>query len=133
MLVAFDQAQFGPGPTFTYFVDPVTGKRRKARRGDAGLTARVCDALDNIDYVMGLSLFDDVTLVLSPVYEFFESLANTTKPIIAWANNPATLQDIHRMALALAGGEAAFQAKPNYIFFTTYESPLKLAHHPVAT
>ncbi len=132
MLVALDRVHFGPGPTCTYFVDPASGERRKARRGDAGLTARVCDALNNIDYVMGLSLFDDVTPVLSPVYEFAESLANTTKPIIAWANTPATLQDIHGMAVAVAGSEAAFRAKPNYIFFTTYESPLKLAHDPVA-
>jgi trimethylamine---corrinoid protein Co-methyltransferase len=132
MLVALDRVHFGPGPTCTYFVDPASGERRKARRGDAGLTARVCDALNNIDYVMGLSLFDDVTPVLAPVYEFAESLANTTKPIIAWANTPATLQDIHDMAMAVAGGEAAFRAKPNYIFFTTYESPLKLAHDPVA-
>jgi trimethylamine---corrinoid protein Co-methyltransferase len=132
MQVALDRVHFGPGPTCTYFVDPATGERRKARRGDAGLTARVCDALNNIDYIMGLSLFDDVTPVLSPVYEFAESLANTTKPVIAWAYTPATLQDIHAMALAVAGGEAAFRAKPNFIFFTTYESPLKLAHDPVA-
>ena len=132
LLVTLDQVNFGPGPTCTYFIDPVTGERRKARRGDAGLTARVCDALENIDFIMGLSLFDDVTPVLSPVYEFAESLANTTKPIAAWANTPATLQDIYAMAKAVAGGEAAFRAKPNFIFFTTYESPLKLAHDPVA-
>jgi trimethylamine--corrinoid protein Co-methyltransferase len=130
--VALDRVAFGPGPTCTYFVDPQTGERRKARRGDAGLTARVCDALPNIDYVMGLSLFDDVTPVLSPVYEFAESVANTVKPVIAWANTPATLQDIHAMAVAVAGGEAAFRSRPNFIFFATYESPLKLAHDPVA-
>ena len=130
--VALDRVLFGPGPTCTYFVDPATGARRKARRGDAGLTAKVCDALENIDYVMGLSLFDDVTPVLSPVYEFAESMANTSKLLVAWANSNATLQDIDAMAAAVAGGEAALRAKPNYIFFTTYESPLKLAHDPVA-
>jgi trimethylamine--corrinoid protein Co-methyltransferase len=46
--VAPDRVYFGPGPTCTYFVDPQTGERRLARRGDPGLTARVCDALDNI-------------------------------------------------------------------------------------
>jgi len=130
--VAFDRVLFGPGPTCTYFMDPESGERRKARRGDAGLTARVCDALENIDYIMGMSLFDDVTPVLSPVYEFAESIANTTKPIIAWANTPETLRDIYTMAAAVAGGEEAFRDKPNFIFFTTYESPLKLAHDPLA-
>jgi len=130
--VSFDRVLFGPGPTCTYFMDPESGERRMARRGDAGLTARVCDALENIDYIMGLSLFDDVTPVLSPVYEFAESIANTTKPIAAWANTPDTLRDIYKMATAVAGGEEAFRDRPNFIFFTTYESPLKLAKDPLA-
>lgn len=122
---------FGPGPTCTNFIDPDTGERRKARRGDAGLTARVCDALENISYVMSLSLFDDVTPILSPVYEFAEMIANTGKPVLAWANDPATLADIYQIAAAVAGGVAALQARPNFALFATYESPLRLAEGPV--
>ena len=132
MRVALDRVHFGPGPTCTYFSDPLTGQRRKARRGDAGLTAKVCDALPNIDYIMGLSLFDDVTPVLAPVYEFAEELANTSKPIVAWANTPATFLDIYEMAAVAAGGEAALRKKPLFAYFTTYESPLKLAEGPLA-
>lgn len=129
MQISPDRVHFGPGPTCTYFMDPKTGERRKARSGDAGLTARVCDALPNLDYIMGLSLFDDVTPVLSPVYEFAESLANTTKPIIAWANTPETVEDIYRMAVAVAGSAANLSKRPNFAFFGTYESPLR---HPPA-
>jgi trimethylamine--corrinoid protein Co-methyltransferase len=132
MRVAIDRVHFGPGPTCTYFVDPQTGERRKARRGDAGLTAKVCDALPNIDYVMGLSLFDDVTPALSSVYEFAEELANTSKPIVAWANSTDTLEDIHRMAVVVAGSEQALVEKPSFAYFTTYESPLRLADAPLA-
>ncbi len=132
MHIAHGQVNFGPGPTCTYFIDPFSGERRKAQRGDAGLTAKVCDALPNMDYVMGLSLFDDVTAVLSPVYEFAETMINTSKPVVAWANTPATLQAIFEMAAAVAGSEEALRRQPNFMFFTTYESPLKLADHPVA-
>ncbi len=132
MRVAVDRVHFGPGPTCTYFIDPITGERRSARRGDAGLTAKVCDALPNIDYIMGLSLFSDVTPILSPVYEFAEELANTTKPIVAWANTPETLHDIYRMAVAVIGNEEEFKARPKFAFFTTYESPLRLADTPLA-
>jgi trimethylamine--corrinoid protein Co-methyltransferase len=118
---------FGPGPTCTYFQDPDNGERRKARRGDAGLTARVCDALNNIDFVMSLSLYADVTAVLSPVYEFADMITNTTKPIAAWANDLPSLQAIHQIASCVAGGEAALQEKPFFIFFSTYQSPLQ---HP---
>lgn len=122
---------FGPGPTCTYFIDPETGVRRKARRGDPGATARVCDALEHIHYVMSLSLLDDVTPMLSPVYEFAEMIANTGKPVVAWANNPETLADIYRIAAAVAGGEDALQHRPNFALFTTYESPLRLARAPL--
>lgn len=127
MQVNPDKAFFGPGPTCTYFIDPDSGKRRRARRGDAGLTARVCDALPNIDYVMGLSLYDDVTPVLAPVYEFADMLTNTTKPVLAWANSPETVHDIYEIALAEVGSEAQLQRYPRLGFFGTYESPLR---HP---
>lgn len=132
MRVALDRVHFGPGPTCTYFNDPVTGQRRKAQRGDAGLTAKVCDALPNIDYIMGLSLFDDVTPALSPVYEFAEELANTSKPIVSWANTPETFRDLYEMAAVVAGSESALREKPSFAYFTTYESPLKLADAPLA-
>ena len=132
MLVALDRVHFGPGPTCTFFYDPDSGERRKARRGDGGLTAKVCDALPNIDYIMGLSLFDDVTPALSSVYEFAEELSNTSKPIVAWANTPETFRDIYEMAVAVAGSEQSLREKPIFAYFTTYESPFKLANGPLA-
>lgn len=130
--VSQDRVHFGPGPSCTYFIDPQTNERRKAQRGDAGMVAKVCDALSNIDYIMGLSYFDDVIPALSPVYEFAEELANTSKPIIAWANTPETFMDIYRLALAVAGDETALQNKPLFAYFTTYESPLKLVNDSLA-
>jgi len=131
--VAADRVHFGPGPTCTYFYDPKTGERRMARRGDAALTARVCDALDNLDYVMGLSLFSDaIPPVLSPVYEFAEMIENTGKPVLAWANNTENLADIYQIAVAVAGSEKALRARPNFAFFATYESPLRHAEGPIS-
>jgi trimethylamine---corrinoid protein Co-methyltransferase len=116
---------YGPGPTCTNFIDPFTGERRPARRGDAGLTARVCDALSNIDYVMGLSLFSDVSSGMSPVYEFAESIQNSTKPVVAWAHNPENVADIYKIAVAAAGSEDALQQRPIFALFATYKSPLQ--------
>ena len=132
MRIAPDHVHFGPGPSCTYFIDPQTQERRRALRGDAGKTALICDALPNMDYVMGLSMFDDVIPVLSPVYEFAEMLTNSTKPLIAWANTPNTLEDIYKMAVAVSGSETILHRKPIFAYFTTYESPLRLAMGPVA-
>jgi trimethylamine--corrinoid protein Co-methyltransferase len=122
--VAPDRAYFGPGPTCTYFVDPDNGERRVTRRGDPGLTALVCDALDNLDYVMSLGLIGDVTPNLAPVYEFAEMVANTTKPVLPWAYAPQNVSDIYEIALAAAGSQEALRRRPFFAFFATYQSPL---------
>lgn len=124
LVVDPDQVYFGPGPTCTYFMDPESGERRQARRGDAGTTARVCDALPNIDFVMSLSIYADVPAALSPVYEFADMLAASDKPVLAWANDVPTLQAIYRLAVAVAGGESELQARPFIGYFSTYQSPL---------
>jgi len=123
---------FGPGPTCTYFVDPETGERRKTRRGDPGLTALVCDALDNMDYVMSLGLIDDVSPILAPVYEFAEMVSNTTKPVLPWGYRPQNVADIYQIALAVAGSEEALHRQPFLAFFSTYQSPLILTDEDVA-
>lgn len=119
-----DKVYFGPGPTCTCFVDPHTGETRKTRRGDPGMTARVCDALDNIDYVMSLGLIDDVTPRLAPVYEFAEMIANTGKPVLPWAYTPENVRDIYEIAAAVAGSEQALRQRPFMALFSTYLPPL---------
>jgi len=125
MQVVPDRVYFGPGPTCTYFVDPETGERRKVRRGDPGMTALVSDALDNIDYVMGLGLIDDVHHRLAPVYEFAEMIANTGKPVLPWAYSLENMSDIYQIALAVAGSEDAFRLRPFFALFATFQSPLQ--------
>ena len=122
--VAFDEVYFGPGPTCTYFIDPETGQRRKPRRADPGQTARVCDALDNIEYIMSLGLIDDVTPKLAPVYEFAEMIANTGKPVLPWAYNVDNVSDMYQIAVAVAGGEEALRQRPCFVLFSTFQSPL---------
>jgi len=124
MHIVPDRVHFGPGPTCTYFVDPETGETRKTRRGDPALTAKVCDALDNISYVMSLGLIDDVTPRLAPVYEFAEMLAHTAKPVLPWGYTPDNVRDIYQIALAVAGNASALRERPFLAFFSTYQSPL---------
>ncbi len=131
--IAPNRVYFGPGPTCTYFIDPLTGERRHAQKGDAGLAAKVCDALENMDYVMSLSLYSDVTPVLSPVYEFADMITNTRKPIAAWANDVPTIKAIHEIASCVAGGDQAVKDKPSYVYFSTFQSPLQHLDHKIAS
>jgi trimethylamine--corrinoid protein Co-methyltransferase len=120
-----DRVYFGPGPTCTFFIDPETGERRHTRRGDPGMTALVCDALENINYAMGLGLINDVHPELASVYEFAEMIANTSKPVFAWTNNLENMIDIYNMAVAAVGSEDDLQQYPCFGLFTTYQSPLQ--------
>lgn len=78
----------------------------------------------HIDYVMGLALPDDVASELAPNYEFAAMLANTGKPILAWAYSAENLVDIVRLAAAAVGSEEAFYQRPILAHFTTSLAPL---------
>jgi trimethylamine--corrinoid protein Co-methyltransferase len=130
--IAADRVHYGPGPTCTYFVDPQTGERRVTRRADPGLTALVCDALDQIDYVMSLGLIGDVEPSLAPVYEFAEMVAQTTKPVLPWAFSTENISDIYQIALAVTGSAEALRERPFLALFTTFQSPLILTNEDLA-
>jgi trimethylamine--corrinoid protein Co-methyltransferase len=120
-----ERVYFGLGPTCTYFIDPQTGERRRARRGDPASAALVCNALDNIDYAMGLALIDDVHHRLAPVYEFAEMIVNTAKPILPWAFSDDNVRDIYRIALTVAGSEDVLRERPFFALFATSQAPLQ--------
>jgi trimethylamine--corrinoid protein Co-methyltransferase len=123
--VAFGQAHFGPGPSCTYYIDPETGERRPVQRGDPAMTALVCDALENIDYVMGLGLIGDVHHRLAPLYEFAEMVTNTVKPVLPWAFSLDNVRDMYQIGLAIAGSEEALRQRPFFALFATFQSPLQ--------
>ncbi len=124
MSIDSEHVRFGPGPTCTYFMDPHTGEKRKTQNSDLALTARVCDALNNIDYVMSLGLIDNVTSSLASVHEFAQMITHTGKPILGWAFKKDHLEDIYKIASTVSGSEEAFQQRPNFGFFSTWQAPL---------
>ena len=96
-----NRVYYGPGPTCPNFLDPSTGERRRYLRKDAVATALVCDALENIDFVMSLGTISDVKQNLADVYEFVEMITHTVKPIVAWSFSLESCRDIHQIAMAV--------------------------------
>jgi len=131
IIIEKKRSYFGPGPTPPNFIDPETLERRKYLRSDASLVARVCDALPNMGYVQSLGSISDVTNGLADVYEFADMLRNTTTPIMSWSFTREGCRDIHRMGVAMAGGEEAFRARPNYVFYGEPISPLVSDFHAI--
>lgn len=119
-----NNSYFGPGPTCPNFIDPRTGERRKAIKQDAADTAKVSDALQNIDFVMSLCMISDQTPELADVHEFHAMLLNTTKPIVGWTFKVTGLSDIVDMCCAVAGGLEELQRNPFLAMYSEPTTPL---------
>ena len=118
------QVHFGPGLTSSYFIDPYTGERQRSRRQDVATSARVIDALENIDYLLGLALPEDVAPERASVFEFAEMVMNSTKPLMAWGHCLENIQDIYQIAIAAVGGEDELRKRPIFALFAVGLGPL---------
>jgi trimethylamine--corrinoid protein Co-methyltransferase len=118
------RGHFGPGPTCPNFIDVETLERRPYVKSDAPIVARVVDALPNIDFCESLGTVSDVHHDLGALYEFAGMFANTSKPIVAWSYDKFDSEGIHRIAVAEAGGQDAFEHRPNYVHYCEPLSPL---------
>jgi trimethylamine--corrinoid protein Co-methyltransferase len=118
------RAHFGPGPTPPNFIDVNTLKRRPLIKDDARIVATVVDALANIDFCESLGTISDVHPDLAASYEFAVMFPNTSKPIVAWSYGWDDSADIHKIAIAEAGGQQAFEKRPNYVHYCEPLSPL---------
>lgn len=118
------RAHFGPGPTCPNFIDVETMERRPYLKADVPLVAKVVDALPNIDFCESLGTVGDVHYSLGATYEFAGMFPNTSKPIVAWSYDRFDSADIHKIAVTEAGGQAAFEKRPNYVHYCEPLSPL---------
>ena len=118
------RAHFGPGPTCPNFIDVETLERRLYVKSDVPIVAKMCDALPNIDFVESLGTVSDVHHELGALYEFAGMFPNTSKPIVAWSYDRYDSAGIHEIAVAEAGGQEAFEKRPNYIHYCEPLSPL---------
>ncbi len=118
------RAHFGPGPTPPNFTDVETLERRPYVKDDARIVATLVDVLPNIDFCQSLGTVSDVHPNLAAAYEFAEMFPNTSKPIVAWSFGWDDSEDIHKIAVAEAGGQEAFEKRPNYIHYCEPISPL---------
>ncbi|MEA3439096.1 MAG: trimethylamine methyltransferase family protein [Chloroflexota bacterium] len=115
---------FGSGSDTTFTLDVETGERRRTTAQDVENIARLCDALDNIDFVMSMGNPSDVPPDDLYIHEFISMIRGSVKPNIYTAKNRADMEDIYRIAAAVAGGEQALGEKPFCMLYAEPISPL---------
>ena len=126
MRLAPHQIYFGTGSDLLFTRDPVTAERRPSRLEDAGRAARLCDTLDEIDFLMSFAMPGEVSGEDVEPQQYYALLSNSTKPIImTLCSGVGALARMHEMACVVAGDDAAFRARPNYILYSQFISPLQ--------
>ncbi|MEN8171811.1 MAG: trimethylamine methyltransferase family protein [Chloroflexota bacterium] len=118
------RAHYGPGPTCPNFIDVESMERRPYVKTDVPNVAKVVDALPNIDFCESLGTVNDVHHDLGALYEFAGMFPSTSKPIVAWSYDKYDSAGIHEIAVAEAGGQEAFEQRPNYVHYCEPLSPL---------
>lgn len=109
---------FGLGPTNPFTNDFETGERRQSVLSDTTRAAIVADACPNIDFLMDLAQVSDVNVDLSDEYSAYELLTNSIKPCLPWAIDKDNMDDIVKMADAIAGGHDKLVEKPFVFLFS---------------
>lgn len=124
MFIGGDNVTFGPGPTLLNMRDFETGERREFTKQDTVNVARLCDSLENIDWVMGFGTISDVPTEHSDRHEFEAMVKNTKKPIVVWSYTDEGMKDIIDMAIAVRGGKKELAREPFIISLSAPISPL---------
>lgn len=115
---------FGPGSDCPFTLDVETGKRRPAILEDVQCIARLCDGLDQLDFVMSMGTPSDVPPLDHYLHSFIAMIRGSAKPNVYTARDRVDMEDIYRIACAVTGGEVALREKPFLMLYAESISPL---------
>jgi trimethylamine--corrinoid protein Co-methyltransferase len=126
--VVFDAGRVG----FTTFgegikvVDPYTLELRESTKADIAATARLADALSEIDTYEVAVGAEDVPPKTAPIHNYEASLCNTTKHVCAGPLSSWQTETVLAMAAAVVGGKERLRQRPIVTMGVCPVSPLKL-------
>lgn len=115
---------FGTGSDTIFTHDINTGERRQTTAQDVEDIARVADALENITFVMSMGVPVDVPVADSFIHEFIRLIRGSVKPNVYTAQDNRDMEDIYRIAVAVAGSEEKLREKPFHLLYAEPISPL---------
>lgn len=115
---------FGSGSDCIFTLDVESGERRKVMAEDVRRIAHLCDCLDQIDFIMSMGIPSDAPAMDIYIHGFIGMIRGSVKPNIYTAKDRADMEDIYRIACAVAGGESQLREKPFMMLYGESVSPL---------
>ena len=122
------RSYFGTGSDLIYSLDSKDMTRRPCVLDDVAHSARVSDALPNIDFIMSFAHPSDIPPERAYLSSFQAMVYNSIKPIVCTAECRDDLYEIWQIAKIFRDGEDNLRAKPYFIHYAEPISPLK---HPL--
>ena len=119
-----NRSYFGLGGSGIYMLDPDTYQRRTATLQDLVDSTRLADSLENIDFLMGLIIPQDVDQSVWDRYSALVKLQNSTKHCFTGALGEDGARDVIKMASLVAGSESELEKNPLFSFILCTVSPL---------
>jgi trimethylamine--corrinoid protein Co-methyltransferase len=117
---------YGPGSDCLNIIDHRTGKRREPTIKDLREAVHICDALENIDFVMSMVLPGDIDKTLADRYQMEAMLSYTIKPLIFVTYEMSGCIDAVKMAEAVLGGPDHLSDRP---LIACYINAVSGLHH----
>ncbi len=129
MPLAEGRVTFGALVDNLYVEDAYEPGMRPFLRGDLGWSARLLDALPNVDWVACSGQMHDVAPELQTQLAFLGAVACTTKPILVYPYDRRGLLDILDAASVIAGGREALRQRPFVFCASVPNAPLVQADY----
>ena len=117
-------SHFGSLPDCPYYLDPYEGRRRMCYIEDIADTARVIDALPNMEWSYLATGHQTIPGAIADKVSLLQFILNSSKPVIAEINDAASLREMITLCSIIAGGEEALRKKPFFGGSSEPVSPL---------
>jgi trimethylamine--corrinoid protein Co-methyltransferase len=124
LIVEGKRSYFGLGGSGIYMLDLDTCERRIATKKDLEDASRLADALENIDFLMGLIIPQDVNQKIWDRHSAQAKLHSTMKHSFTGALGAEGAKDVLKMASLVAGGDKELEMSPLFSFILCTVSPL---------
>ncbi|MCK4388578.1 MAG: trimethylamine methyltransferase family protein, partial [Dehalococcoidia bacterium] len=106
------------------YLDPYTRQRRPCYVEDVADTARLIDALPNIEWLFTLGNYLTLPGAVADKVSLLQVVLNSSKPVVSCLNGVSSLREVLKVCSMVAGGEKELRAKPFFAGISSPVSPL---------
>jgi trimethylamine--corrinoid protein Co-methyltransferase len=123
-VLADDNVYFCAGSVALNVLDSETQKIRKPKLVDLVRITSLIETLENVQFVTGCLMPDDIPAPLQDAYRYYLLMLNTSKPLFAGAFTVDGLRVQLEILKVLQGGDQELRAKPRAVMAANPTAPL---------